>query len=834
MKKACLFALLAIASSAVAPAQVFQHLYGTAGTDQLHDGHTTALGGLNGHFFTSLTNGSSSLFSATRTNSNGVAIPAGAPYFSNQYQLSDVPFPPGATGLLVQEVRSVEISTGIGYGLAGSYINGSSANRVGVFYQQLNPSGVLMPATTSGYFFAGGSTIYNNVHVKKIVNSTITPGDLYILGTLNETAGGYSRIFVLRINQSGALVWSRIYRLDYTLATSSDIPNDIVESSKKRNGVFEVVVVGETYQTPGSTSDAFLLRIDRASGNMINPIQFYGTSTTNEGFTCIKTAANTLIDPIGAGYVIGGFQQGATSALDFWFVAMNQAGTVSWNNTFDYNSGTGSVNNDYCKDLIERKNGLAYEYYLAGNTNNGIFGSDDMMVIHTDQNGNALPAGQFTYGTPNMQSCVRIDEDKTAGSPGIAMYGSSYRMPQPPPPLGNVDAWIVKASFSGITGCDSNVRNAIQRTGTSIYTIKNSDNTSGFTRYSLYTKVAGTINEWDVCSGGCTAPKPPLVAHWNFTGGSLVDPINGLTGTIVGGVTPAAGLLTIPNTAFHFDGTSGYIQVPSNPVLDLQSWTLTALVKPEGFYSGICQANAIIWRGYQYSPATYGMMIFDNATDSDCYIYTPSGEVFAGHAAGTTPTPGSNWLGASPCVTNPCVNLNQWYCVWLSYDGVAGKLDLYVDGIFRVSTPWPNYYGAPAIEDLFIGSGNDHVTFPYYFKGVIDDIAIFGGPLVCPLQCSDAENGLAKGTTAIKPTLVAGDDIQTVPNPTTGLLELKTRAAWENGYVSVLNATGQELERKPINASGKTTIDLTKAPAGMYLLRLQNKDKYTVKKVIRE
>lgn len=834
MKKACLFALLAVAYSATAPAQVFQHLYGTTNTDQLNDGHISILGGLNGHFFTSQTIGSTPfLFAGTRTNAAGVAIPAGAPQFSNQYRLSDVPIPPGAANLRVQETRSVELSTGIGYGIAGSYINGASANRIGVFYQLVNPGGTLVAASTSGYFFGGASGTYNDVHVKKIINSTTTPGDLYILGTLTETVGGYSRIFVLRINQMGALIWSRIYRLDYSVTTNTDIPNDIVESLQMRNGTFEVIVVGEHYKKPGGVSDGFLLRIDNASGNMINPIQFYGTAASNEGFTCVKTAANPMVDPTGAGYVIGGFVNSAVGARDFWLVGVNQAGIVSWVNTFDYNNAAGSVNNDYCKDLIERQNAGAYEYYVAGYTDNGVFGSEDAMVIHADQNGNMFPNGQYTYGTLDLQRCVRIDEDQTPGNAGISLYGTSFRVPQPPPPLGGLDAWIVKANYNGTTACDYDVRDAVQRPGPGLYTSRSSDNIQGFFRYTMYARPAGVLNEWSVCSG-CAAPKPPLVAHWNFTGGSLVDGANGLTGTINGGVTPAAGLLGVPNTAYQFDGTSGYIQVPSNPVLDLQSWTLTALVQPQGFYSGICQGNAILWRGTQYTPSGYGLMIFDNAMDSDCYIYTPSGEVFAGWAAGTSPTPGSNWLGATPCVTNPCVNPGQWYCVWLSYDGVSGMMDLYVDGIFRVNIPWPNFYGPPAIEDLFIGSGNNIPLYPYYFNGIIDDVAIFGGPLVCPLDCKDAENGLAKPTTSVKPTLVSADNIQTVPNPTTGMLELRTPGGWEGGFVSVLNATGQELERKAISASGVTNIDLTKAPAGMYLLRLQHKDKYTVKKVIRK
>ncbi|MGC4057971.1 MAG: T9SS type A sorting domain-containing protein [Chitinophagaceae bacterium] len=349
----------------------------------------------------------------------------------------------------------------------------------------------------------------------------------------------------------------------------------------------------------------------------------------------------------------------------------------------------------------------------------------------------------------------------------------------------------------------------------------------------MFTARVGLLDEVELCSS-CSAPKPPVIAHWNFTDSSLVDDANGLTGVRMGGVTPAAGLLGVPNTAFQFDGTSGYIQVPSNTLLDLQSWTLTALVQPQGFYSGTCQGNAIIWRGVQYSSSVYAMIIFDNAMDSDCYTYTPTGEVSAGFPAGFYPGSGSDWLGATPCVTNPCITPGQWYCIWVSYDAPTGKLDVYVDGILRVSLIWPNQYGAPTMDDLFIGS-SDNVPgglYPYYFNGVIDDIAIYGGPLACPLSCDSAENGYARKTME-NALAVSGKDIQVVPDPTSNKVDLITPDEWSSGNITILNSVGQIISTGKVNASGKTQINLSNVPAGLYLLRVEGNGKYCVKKVLK-
>ncbi|MGC4057968.1 MAG: hypothetical protein QM743_07575 [Chitinophagaceae bacterium] len=68
---------------------------------------------------------------------------------------------------------------------------------------------------------------------------------------------------------------------------------------------------------------------DYSSGNMINPVQFYGTAKTDEGFSCIKNAANPNVDPMQSGYVLGGHYKNTSSSgvvnEDYWFVALQQA-----------------------------------------------------------------------------------------------------------------------------------------------------------------------------------------------------------------------------------------------------------------------------------------------------------------------------------------------------------------------------------------------------------------------------------------------------------------------------------------------------------------------------
>jgi hypothetical protein len=324
--------------------------------------------------------------------------------------------------------------------------------------------------------------------------------------------------------------------------------------------------------------------------------------------------------------------------------------------------------------------------------------------------------------------------------------------------------------------------------------------------------------------------------HWNFDNGSLVDDVSGLTANLFGGVNLTNGMI-FPNTAMEFDGVSGYLRVPFDPIMELKSWTIAALVRPDGFYPGICQGNSIVWRGDNKGPNCYGLMFHDNNFDGDnCNAHNPANYIFQPYPAGNYPGGITDPIGLTPCVSNPCIIPGQWYCVWGSYDAITGKMDTYVDGIFRVSLDWPDQYTAPSMEDLFIGASSYASwggLFPYYFQGVIDDIAIYDGPLTCPLDCEKAANGQYKPTSVKSLEAVPGKDVSLSPNPATTFTELSTGANWSGAMIQVLNATAQVEMEMAVNASGKTRLDISELPAGLYLVRIQNSKQYTVVKLIK-
>ena len=84
-----------------------------------------------------------------------------------------------------------------------------------------------------------------------------------------------------------------------------------------------------------------------------------------------------------------------------------------------------------------------------------------------------------------------------------------------------------------------------------------------------------------------------LVAHWNFNGNANDISGNNLNG-VVTGATLTAGYNGIANTAYQFNGTGDHIDVAYNSLMNLDSFSICTLIKPMGFYTGICQGNFII------------------------------------------------------------------------------------------------------------------------------------------------------------------------------------------------------------------------------------------------
>jgi hypothetical protein len=171
----------------------------------------------------------------------------------------------------------------------------------------------------------------------------------------------------------------------------------------------------------------------------------------------------------------------------------------------------------------------------------------------------------------------------------------------------------------------------------------------------------------------------------------------------VGGVTLAPDRHGVANSAYHFDGSTGFIQVADAPDL-----------------SGMAQITVSAW-------------VYADAAPMDAYIVRKQASGF--DPGYTLRASGGNWLfgvghsdGYAQAPTS--VTLGTWTQLVGTYDG--STITLYVNGTAITSTPSTT---APGVSPDALAIGGDY----YFFPGAIDDILIYACAMT-PAQVLAAYN----------------------------------------------------------------------------------------------
>lgn len=169
-----------------------------------------------------------------------------------------------------------------------------------------------------------------------------------------------------------------------------------------------------------------------------------------------------------------------------------------------------------------------------------------------------------------------------------------------------------------------------------------------------------------------------------------------------------------PNSAYHFNGASNYIQIRNSPSLNFANTiTLSVWVRPTGFYYDVCHASQILSKGGgNYVPGNYALR-YDES------LYT-NGQGCSGDRL--TDSIHHNFRGTGTAMQpyTPYINKDQWYHIAYTNDGT--NANLYVDCELVYSVPFPEYFVNN--EDLFIGKSDD-VNFPFWLNADVDDIRIY-------------------------------------------------------------------------------------------------------------
>lgn len=230
------------------------------------------------------------------------------------------------------------------------------------------------------------------------------------------------------------------------------------------------------------------------------------------------------------------------------------------------------------------------------------------------------------------------------------------------------------------------------------------------------------------------APTAGLVAHWDFNGTVADQSGNGHNGS-PSNITYTFGKKNQANTAASFNGFGSYIDVPSSTDFDnFNNYTISAVMKPQDFYKGLCQTSHIIGRGQYHSQGSWFLLYSDNYYDSSCAITGDTSNFFFGTGSGVS----SNSVPSKHFQAANQVETNRWYCVVTTYDSVSFKV--YVDGQL-IATGVPRFGPFPvgaSTSNVTIGANRagNFAQFPYWYRGLIDDIKVYDRALT-PTEISN-------------------------------------------------------------------------------------------------
>lgn len=189
----------------------------------------------------------------------------------------------------------------------------------------------------------------------------------------------------------------------------------------------------------------------------------------------------------------------------------------------------------------------------------------------------------------------------------------------------------------------------------------------------------------------------PLSA-WSFgegTGTTTADVTgNGYDGTLNGNVTWSPDTPSGSGYSLAFDGTNGYVSVPSTFNAADGAFSATAWFNVTEHNNG----HIILSQ-----PAGTGAAVAWAAINGSGYIYS--------------------WLGGSRMLSPDSVTTGEWHQVAMTYDPDTQVKSMYLDGVLVASetTVMPSNTAG-----FYIGT-NDALA--KYFKGNLDDIAIYGKAL---------------------------------------------------------------------------------------------------------
>lgn len=311
-----------------------------------------------------------------------------------------------------------------------------------------------------------------------------------------------------------------------------------------------------------------------------------------------------------------------------------------------------------------------------------------------------------------------------------------------------------------------------------------------------------------------------LVGYWPFCGNTNDDSGNGNNGTN-NGATLTTDRFGNSNSAYNFDGTSNYIQLPKITSLnDAPSFTFSCWILPTGS-TGTRQF--VLSRGYDYATGSF-FISQESESNSDYVRFSYNGY------------PNYNILSPQ----GYSIPYQNWQLLTVTKNSTT--VNLYINSILvNSSTNTTNLLAKD--EFLYIGShwfdNQNGGFFPYYFNGKIDDVGIYNRALTQQEITSLYNQNQCVNNITVTDTLIINvgqlsfndpvawaNNITIAPNPASNQININfnTITDLNGGTIKIINSLGQQVATTPITLSGtNTTMPLTTwGGTGLYFVQILN------------
>lgn len=298
-------------------------------------------------------------------------------------------------------------------------------------------------------------------------------------------------------------------------------------------------------------------------------------------------------------------------------------------------------------------------------------------------------------------------------------------------------------------------------------------------------------------------PTSGLISWYSFSGNPNDSSGHSLNGSITGGVSLTTDRFGNPNSSYLFDGSTGFISVPSNSLLNLSnSYSISGWFNTSSI-SG--SQRTIISQSKTTSQGGLCLNL-DNLQNYD--VWGDNTDVNGVHSINSNFTP----------------SINTWYNSVETYDGTW--LRIYVNGQIKDSTQYTINL-SNNLHILTIGSQNVTGTTDYWV-GKLDDIGVWNRGLT-----STEVLGLYNSHNTTGINSINTNQVSVYPNPTTDNLFINMGNLTGEYSVKVINTLGQVIYQSSIQSVSK--VDLSENTKGIYLVEILDNTNSVIetKKVIK-